>query len=189
MKKTILSIVLGVAFLLGGQNLQAQEKAIDAATSNIHWLGKKVTGQHEGNISLKSGSLTLDNGTVTGGDFIVDMTSMTCTDLEGKYAGKLIGHLSSDDFFGVATHPEAKLVFTKVTAKGNGVYAVTGDFTIKGITKEASFDLTVTGNEATVKVIIDRSKHDIRYGSNSFFDNLGDKAIYNDFELDVTLKM
>ena len=47
----------------------------------------------------------------------------------------------------------------------------------------------VTGNEATAKVIIDRSKHDIRYGSNSFFDNLGDKAIYNDFELDVTLKM
>ena len=155
MKKTILSIALGVAFLLGGQNLQAQEKAIDAAASNIHWLGKKVTGQHEGNISLKSGRLTFDIGTVTGGDFIVDMTSMTCTDLEGKYAGKLIGHLSSDDFFGVATHPEAKLVFTKVTAK----------------------------------VIIDRSKHDIRYGSNSFFDNLGDKAIYNDFELDVTLKM
>ena len=155
MKKTILFIALGVAFLLGGQNLKAQEKAIDAVASNIHWLGKKVTGQHEGNISLKSGSLTLDNGTVTGGNFIVDMTSMTCTDLKGKYAGKLIGHLSSDDFFGVATHPEAKLVFTKVTAK----------------------------------VIIDRSKHDIRYGSNSFFDNLGDKAIYNNFELDVILKM
>jgi len=189
MKKTILFIALGVAFLLEGQNLKAQEKAIDAVASNIHWLGKKVTGQHEGNISLKSGSLTLDNGTVTGGNFIVDMTSMTCTDLKGKYAEKLIGHLSSDDFFGVAAHPEAKLVFTKVTAKGNGVYHVTGDFTIKGISKEASFDLTFTGNEATVKVIIDRSKHDIRYGSNSFFDNLGDKAIYNNFELDVTLKM
>ena len=189
MKKTILSIALGAAFLFGAQNLQAQEKAIDAAASNIHWLGKKVTGQHEGNISLKSGSLILNNDAISGGNFVVDMTSMTCTDLEGEYAGKLVGHLSSDDFFGVATHPEAKLVFTKVTAKGNGVYAVTGDFTIKGITKEASFDLTVAGNEATAKVIIDRSKHDIRYGSNSFFDNLGDKAIYNDFELDVTLKM
>ena len=117
------------------------------------------------------------------------MTSMTCTDLEGEYAGKLIGHLISDDFFGVDSHPEATLVFTNVDAKGNGVYAVTRDFTIKGITKEASFDLTVAGNEATAKVIIDRSKHDIRYGSNSFFDNLGDKVIYDDFELDVTLKM
>lgn len=189
MKKTILSIALGATFLLGAQNLQTQEKKIDAAASNIHWLGKKVTGQHEGNISLKSGSLTLDNGKVTGGNFVVDMTSMTCTDLEGGSAKKLIGHLSSDDFFGVATHPEAKLVFTQVTAKGNGVYAVTGDFTIKGITNEASFDLTVAGNEATAKVIIDRSKHNVRYGSNSFFDNLGNKAIDNNFELEVTLKM
>ena len=189
MKKTILSIALSAAFLFSAQNVQAQEKAIDVAASNIHWTGKKVTGQHEGNISLKSGSLILDNGAVSGGNFVVDMTSMTCTDLEGEYAGKLIGHLISDDFFDVDSHPEATLVFTNVDAKGNGVYAVTGDFTIKGITKEASFDLTVAGNEATAKVIIDRSKHDIRYGSNSFFDNLGDKVIYDDFELDVTLKM
>jgi len=111
MKKTILFIALGVAFLLGGQNLKAQEKAIDAVASNIHWLGKKVTGQHEGNISLKSGSLTLDNGTVTGGNFIVDMTSMTCTDLKGKYAGKLIGHLSSDDFFWRSSPPRSQISF------------------------------------------------------------------------------
>lgn len=190
MKKTILSIVLGATILFGAQNVQAQEKAIDAAASNIHWKGEKFTGKyHEGNISLKSGSFTLDNGTVTGGNFIVDMASMTCTDLEGGSAERLIGHLSSDDFFGVATHPEAKLVFTKVTAKGNGVYAVSGDFTIKGITNEASFDLTVIGNEAKAKVNIDRSKHNVRYGSNSFFDNLGDKAIDNNFELDVTLKI
>ncbi|MGB1449416.1 MAG: YceI family protein [Flavobacteriaceae bacterium] len=189
MKKTILSITLGAAFLLGLNSLTAQEKNIDTAASNIHWLGKKVTGQHEGNISLKSGNITLTEGTVTGGNFVVDMTSMTCTDLQGGSAGKLIGHLKSDDFFGVENHPEATLVFTKVEAKGNGLYAVTGDFTIKGITKAANFDLTVTGDSATAKVIIDRSKHDIRYGSNSFFDNLGNKAIYNDFELDVTLKM
>ena len=189
MKKTILSIALSAAFLLGVHNLKAQEKKIDAASSKIHWLGKKVTGQHEGNISLKSGGLTLDNGKVIGGTFVVDMASITCTDLEGGSANKLIGHLKSDAFFGVATHPEAKLVFTQVTAKGNGVYAITGDFTIKGITNEASFDLTLAGNEATAKVIIDRSKHNVRYGSNSFFDNLGNKAIYDDFELDVTLKM
>ena len=189
MKKTILSIALSVGFLLGVHNLKAQEKKIDAASSKIHWLGKKVTGQHEGNISLKSGSLTLDNGKVTGGTFVVDMTSMTCTDLEGGSAKKLIGHLSSDDFFGVATHPEAKLVFTQVTGKGNGVYAVIGDFTIKGITNEASFELNVAGNEAMAKVIIDRSKHNVRYGSNSFFDNLGNKAIDNNFELEVTLNM
>ena len=186
MKKTILSIALTFAFALG---IHAQEKSVNVAESNIHWLGKKVTGQHEGNIALSSGVLVMENNALSGGRFVVDMNSMTCTDLEGEYANKLIGHLKSDDFFGTATHPEATLVFTAVEAKGEGVYAVTGDFTIKNITHPASFDLTVSENGATAKVVIDRSKYDIRYGSNSFFDNLGDKAIYNDFELDVNLKM
>ena len=186
MKKVILSIAMSFVVALG---VQAQEKNVDVTTSNIHWLGEKVTGQHEGNLSLKSGSLILTDGEVTGGSFVVDMNSMTCTDLEGEYAGKLIGHLKSDDFFGVENFPEATLIFTAVEAKGNGVYAVTGDFTIKGKTNPASFDLTVNDNGATAKVVIDRSKYDIRYGSNTFFDNLGDKAIYNEFKLDVTLKM
>lgn len=186
MKKVILSIAISFVVALG---VQAQEKNVDVTTSNIHWLGEKVTGQHEGNLSLKSGSLILTDGEVTGGSFVVDMNSMTCTDLEGEYAGKLIGHLKSDDFFGVENFPEATLTFTAVEAKGNGVYAVTGDFTIKGKTNPASFDLTVNDNGATAKVVIDRSKYDIRYGSNTFFDNLGDKAIYNEFKLDVTLKM
>ena len=186
MKKTILSIALTLAMALG---IHAQEKSVNVAESNIHWLGKKVTGQHEGNISLSSGVLVMENNALSGGRFVVDMNSMTCTDLKGEYAKNLIGHLKSDDFFGTATHPEATLVFTAVEAKGEGVYAVTGDFTIKNITHPASFDLTVSENGATAKVVIDRSKYDIRYGSNSFFDNLGDKAIYNDFELDVNLKM
>lgn len=186
MKKTILSITLAMVFTFG---IQAQEKNVNVAESNIHWLGKKVTGQHEGNISLKSGVLVMENNALTGGRFVVNMNSMTCTDMEGEYADKLIGHLKSDDFFGTATHPEASLEFTTVEAKGNGVYAVTGNFTIKNITQPASFDLKVSEDGATAKVVIDRSKYDIRYGSNSFFDNLGDKAIYNDFELDVTLKM
>ena len=189
MKKTILTIALAASYVLGMQNLQAQDKRIDVTKSKIEWLGKKVTGQHQGNISLKSGSIQMTNDLVTGGNFVVDMTSMTCSDLQGEYAEKLIGHLKSDDFFGVANHPEASLTFTTVTAKRDGVYAVTGDFTIKGITQPASFDLTVSEDSATAKVIIDRSKHNIRYGSNSFFDNLGDKAIYDDFELEVTLKI
>ena len=68
-------------------------------------------------------------------------------------------------------------------------FQLTGEFTIKGKTNPAQFDLTVNNGTATAKVIIDRAKYDIRYGSNSFFDNLGNKAIYNDFELDVTLKL
>ncbi|MEJ6556929.1 MAG: YceI family protein [Flavobacteriaceae bacterium] len=189
MKKTIATLLLTTAAFFSSQNLIAQETTINAEESSIHWLGKKVTGQHEGNISLKSGTINMTDGAVTGGNFVVDMASMSCTDLSGEYAGKLIGHLKSDDFFDVETHPEASLTFTNVEAKGDGVYAVTGDFTIKGKTNPAQFDLTVAGGTASAKVIIDRALYDIRYGSNSFFDNLGDKAIYNDFELDVTLKL
>lgn len=189
MKKTIATLFLTTAAFFGIQNLSAQETTINAAESSIHWLGKKVTGQHEGNISLVSGKLEMEGDVLTGGSFTVDMSSMTVTDIEGEYAEKLKGHLKSDDFFGVATHPEATLTFTSVEAKGSYLYTVTGDFTIKGKTNPATFDLQISVGEATAKVIIDRSLYGIRYGSTSFFDNLGDKAIYNDFELDVTLKL
>lgn len=189
MKKNVFTLALTLLTIFTSVDVTAQEKAINVAESNIHWLGKKVTGQHEGDISLKSGNLQLSEGTVTGGRFVVDMNSMTCTDLQGSSSDKLIGHLKSDDFFGVTNHSEATLVFTTVTPKSNGLYAVTGDFTIKGITHPATFDLKVDGNQATAKVIIDRTKYNIRYGSSSFIDNLGDKAIYDDFELDVILKM
>ena len=186
MKKVILTIALSFAMAVG---VQAQEKNVDVTKSNVHWLGEKVTGYHEGNLMLKSGLLIMNEGIVTGGRFVVDMNSMTCTDLEGEYAGKLVGHLKSDDFFSVDKHPEATLTFTAVENKGNGVYAVTGDFTIKGKTNPAQFDLIVNENGATAKVVIDRSKYNVRYRSDSFFENLGDKVIYDDFKLDVTLKM
>lgn len=189
MKKTIATLFLTTAAFFGIQNLSAQETTINAAESSIHWLGKKVTGQHEGNISLVSGKLEMEGDVLTGGSFTVDMSSMTVTDIEGEYAEKLKGHLKSDGFFDVATHPEATLIFTSVEAKGSGLYSVTGDFTIKGKKNPATFDLQVSEGEATAKVIIDRSLYDVRFGSTSFFDNLGDKAIYNDFELDVTLKL
>lgn len=189
MKKTILQLAFGALAFMTFSTLAAQKQNINVAESNIHWLGKKVTGQHEGNLSLKSGEIQMLDGVLTGGTFVVDMNSMTCTDLDGKSAANLIGHLKSDDFFGVEAHPEALLKITSVKTKSAGIYAVTGDFTIKGITQPANFELNMTNDGATAKVVIDRSKYNIRYGSNTFFDNLGNKAIYNDFELDVTLKL
>lgn len=189
MKKTITSLFLLTAILFNFQNVKAQKKGINLTESSIHWLAKKVTGQHEGNISLSSGNLTVDNGVLTGGSFVVDMNSIDCTDLEGEYKGKLEGHLKSDDFFGVAKYPQASLTFTDIKEKGNGLYSVTGDFTIKGKTNPATFDIQINNKTATAKVIINRSLYDIRYGSKSFFDNLGNKMIYDDFELDVTLKL
>lgn len=165
---------------------------VDTAASYITWTGYKVTGKHTGVIKLKNGNLQMDNGVLTGGSFEVDMNTMTCTDLEGEWAGKLLGHLKSDDFFGVAKFPTSKFVITRVIpqdSKGN--YKIIGNLTIKETTKEQKFFATVTANGGVVtasgKLTIDRSEYNVRYGSGSFFDGLGDKTIYDEFDLQVNL--
>ena len=180
---------IAIALLVAFGTVNAQTKKVDATKSSITWLGKKVTGQHEGTINLKEGALTFKGKNVVGGDFTVDMTSMTTTDLKaGQGKEKLDGHLKSGDFFGTEKFPTATLVFKTVTAKSTNVYSVSADLTIKGITNPVTFDLATTGNSATANVKINRTKYDIKYGSGSFFDNLGDKAIYDDFDLTVNLK-
>jgi polyisoprenoid-binding protein YceI len=165
---------------------------VDTAASSIAWTGYKVTGQHAGVVKVKSGSIAMDHGTLVGGTFEIDMTSMTCTDLQGEMAGKLVGHLSSPDFFGTEKYPSAKFEITRAIAtdtKGN--YKVIGKLTIKETTKEVKFNANVSADGgktiATGKIVVDRSDFDIRYGSGSFFDGLGDKTIYDDFDLNVRL--
>ena len=119
---------------------------------------------------------------------MVDMSSIICTDLEGEYKQKLEGHLKSDDFFSVASHETSKLVFTDVKSTGKNSYEVTGDLTIKGITKPVTFDVSVYGSKATATLKIDRAEYNVRYGSGSFFDDLGDKTIYDEFDLVVDLE-
>jgi polyisoprenoid-binding protein YceI len=166
----------------------AQSKKVDASKSTINWVGKKVTGQHSGTVNIESGNLIFKDKKLTGGSFVVDMTSLTATDIQGEYAGKLNGHLKADDFFGTDKYPTSKLVFKSIASKGNGVYTVTADLTIKDVTAPVKFDITVNGNTATTSFKIDRTKYGIKYGSGSFFDNLGDKTINDDFELTVSLK-
>ena len=163
-------------------------KKVDVKESSIKWVGKKVTGSHNGTINLKSGYLEMDGDNVTGGMFVIDMTTLTVTDLEaGSGKEKLEGHLNSDDFFGVADHPTATFKVNKAKSNGNE-HTLMGDITIKGVTEPITVNLVMNGNSGNAKIVIDRTKFGIRYGSGSFFDNLGDKAIYDDFELDVTLK-
>ena len=192
MKKIITTLLLAITtFCL--PDLSAQKTTvmvpINVSESSIHWLGKKITGQHEGNINLLSGSLIMENGLLTGGDFIVDMNSIASTDLKGESAKKLEGSLKSEEWFDSESHPQAILVFSSVVSQDGGLYSVTGDFTIKGKTNPAIFELQVNYLEATAKVIIDRTLYNILHGSTSFFDNLKDKMINNYFELDVNLKL
>lgn len=186
--KNLKTIAIALLLAVGTTAATAQTKTIDVKKSTIKWVGKKVTGEHSGDINFKDGSLIYKGNKVTGGKFTVDMNSITTTDISGEYAKKLDGHLKSEDFFGTEKHPTATLAFKKLADKGKGVYTVTGDLTIKGITHPVTFDLDVNGNTASAKVIIDRTKYGIKYNSKSFFDSIGDKAIYDDFELNVTLQ-
>lgn len=190
MKHTIFAFALAIfsASTIRATEPVVEKKEVKTEKSTVAWKAYKVTGSHTGTVDLKSGVLLFDNGTLTGGEFEVDMTSLIATDLEGDSRQKLVGHLKSDDFFSVESHPTSRLVFTNIKATGKNAYEVTGDLTIKGITKPVTFDVSVYGSKATATMKVDRAQYDVRYGSGSFFDNLGDKTIYDEFDLVVDLE-
>ncbi len=162
-------------------------KEVKIKESTINWKGYKVTGEHFGTINLKEGVLNFDNNKLTGGNVVIDMNSIKVTDMEGEYATKLENHLKADDFFGVEKFPAATLKFTKVSGH-DAHYHVTADLTIKGITAPINFEMHVEANSAKAKIKIDRTKYGIKYGSASFFDNLKDRAISDEFDVDVAIK-
>lgn len=187
--KTRLKIAILAITITFTTSAFAQKKEIKASESTINWTGKKVTGSHTGTLQLSEGFLVFEGDNITGGEFVVDMTSLAVTDLEaGQGKEKLEGHLNSDDFFGVANHKNAKLVIQKAK-KSEGGYKIVANLTIKGKTNSITFDLAVNNDSASTTLKVDRTKYDIKYGSGSFFDNLGDKTINDEFELAVNLKM
>lgn len=181
--KIAMLLVLALSFM---SFTTLTEKVVKIESSKVNWKGYKVTGQHEGTINLESGKLMFDGDLLKGGTFVMDMTSINTTDLEGESKTKLDGHLKSADFFGIEKHPTATMEFINVSGK-DGSYKVKANLTIKETTKPVEFSMTVKGNTATASVEIDRTEYDIKYGSSSFFDNLKDKAIYDNFDLNVSL--
>lgn len=185
--QTFISLIIGMSFFFTNPT-HVTTKTVDVNESIVTWTGHKVTKAHEGTIKIKEGKLEFDHDVLKGGSFTMDMTSITCTDLNPGGAAKLVGHLSSDDFFGVAAHPTADFVITKVVSSDTaGEYNITGDLTIKGKTNSVTFDANVGDNGAKADIKVDRTIYDIKYGSGSFFDNLGDKAISDEFDLVINL--
>lgn len=184
MKK--IAFVLLVLFATA--TISAQIRKINAQKSVISWTGKKVTGEHVGTITLKEGALIFKNGKVVGGSFVADMTTLSNIDQSGKDKIKLEGHLKSSDFFNVEAFKTSQLVFKSIAEREKNRYAVTADLTIKGITNPVKFDLLTKENSAVANLTVDRTKYGIQYGSGSFFDDLGDRTIYDNFELNVDLK-
>lgn len=184
--------------LLLGITASAQNFRADTRASQVNWLGKKITGSsHYGQILLKSGNLQLQGGTIKSGKFVIDMKSMSCEDeTDPRKNEKLIAHLSNEDFFAVEQHPEAVLEIYKLVpiakAKDDEVnHFVFARLSIRGKTNDIKFPARIDLNKdlinASADFEIDRTKWDIRYGSGSFFENLGDRAINNEISFKVKI--
>lgn len=165
-----------------------------AEKSTLTWTGKKIGTSHTGQIALKSGYISFASGQLVGCEVVLDMTQITNTDLQvATEREKLLGHLNSDEFFGVAKHPESRFVMTSATMNGPQG-SVRGQLTIKGITNEIEIKSAVISKSGPAGVVIsgvlifDRAQFDVRYGSDKFFDNLGDAVINDEVTLNFKLR-
>ena len=185
MKNLLFVLILGVVLSV---NVQAQEtKEVDVKKSTLTWEAGKIGGSHDGTINLKSGSLVLENGLISSGEFVMDMESIAVTDIEDESLNQqLEGHLKSADFFDVENHKSSRFEVVSSSKSGSDL-KVNGNLTIKGNTNPVTFLAQRTNNGYKARIEVDRTLYDVRYGSKKFFDNLADKAIDDEFFINVEL--
>jgi polyisoprenoid-binding protein YceI len=211
MKKLILSLLVVASVLTACKNEkkdvveteEAKEVAVnvaelnnvDLSTSMITWKGYKPTGSHNGTVALQDADLLIEDGALTAGEFTIDMNSIKVEDIPADNEGnaKLRGHLTSADFFDVATYPTAKFVITNVEKKEGNKVHVTGNLTIKDVTKSVTIPAMMSSENGintleSETFMIDRAEFNVKYGSKSFFDDLKDKFINDDMEMSFVVK-
>jgi len=188
-------ILISFLFLISNTTYtQTMSRSIKIDKSNVKWYGDEITGkQHYGSLQFKEGRVIL-TGTgkisdkIISGNFIVDMNSLSVEDLSGRGKNSLEGHLKSDDFFSVSKYNYAFLKILDGNDPINGVQTLNGDLTIKGISNPVTFTMELNGKKAKCILIFDRTKYDVKFRSGNFFQNLGDKLIYDDIKLEVSLQ-
>ncbi len=157
--------------------------------SSLVWTGREVsTSSHYGTINFTSGQFEIADGLISQGEFLVDMTSINVQDLTGGSKERLEGHLRSDDFFSVESFPTAHLYISSSEVVSNGKWMVNGFLTIKDISHPVMFEMANTNDGWNANLVFDRSKYNVKFRSGTFFENLGDKLIYDDIELKINLK-
>jgi polyisoprenoid-binding protein YceI len=180
----------------------AAELSVNLNKSMVTWVGSKPAGKHNGTIKLASGKMHLENGQVTAGEFVMDMATVTATDvaMDAEKNGKLTGHLKSADFFDVEKYPTASFELISVEDIGQhaseaalklagATHFVTGNLTMKESVKAVKFPaiITVTDNGVTAKALftINRTDWGMHYKSDKSF---GDQIIHPEVEIgfDIT---
>jgi polyisoprenoid-binding protein YceI len=168
---------------------------LDTDASLIYWDAKKVVGGHSGTIGLQSGEISFEGGEPTQGSFVIDMDSVTVTDItEENSRQNLENHLKADDFFAVQDHPTARFDITRVTPyTGNEDYnyVIEGDLSLRGITKPQTVFADIAVDEETAQAVggvkVDRTEYGMTFKSGKFFDDLGDGLIRDEFTLELDL--
>ena len=153
---------------------------VDLTASIMTWKGTKPTGSHDGTVAFKSGGMLLENDVLKGGEFVIDMNTIKNLDMVGSDgAANIEKHLKAPDFFDVEVYPTSKFVITSVL-EVEGSLAVTGNLTIKDVTKS----ITIPASVSTVEGIttfkselfnIDRADFNVKYGSKRWIEGLKDK--------------
>ena len=161
--------------------------SIDIEKSNIEWIGKKPTGTHDGTVNVSKGFIELNKkGEITNGEFVLDMNSISCSDLQGKKKESLDSHLKDADFFNTEEYPTSTFKINEVSSD-----TIYGTLTIKGIAQKIKFpfkEMVYTNKDTTTleyrsEIIINRTLFDIKYSSKTFFPDIGDRFIYDDFTI------
>ncbi|WP_226389462.1 YceI family protein [Penaeicola halotolerans] len=198
----------------------ATELAIDTEASQVTWVGYKPSGQHNGTIPVVSGNIKVNEGTVVGGQFTFDLTNLQILDLEAgsEMHGKLFGHLQSADFFDTANFPEASFEVTGAEAYTSGVvtdaeqfesdntpksnseimvanptHLISGNLTMRGVTKNITFPARVEVSEAGVsaeaRFNINRIDWGVSYGDEATVaDKAKDAFVYNTVNVGFSVK-
>jgi hypothetical protein len=210
MRKIVLSLVVVVVSLLTACKGEKKEKVevkeavkvevsiaaldnVDTTASVLTWIGTKPTGSHNGTVAIKSGGLLVEEGTLKGGEFVIDMNTITNVDMAGSDgAGKIEGHLKAPDFFDIAVYPTSKFVITKVEDV-EGKLAVTGNLQIKDVTKSITIPAMISteGGVTTFKsdvFNVDRADFNVKYGSKRWIEGLKDKFINDLMEMSFEVK-
>ena len=182
------SIIISLLMLIIPTSLISQtSRLIDVENSKIKWVGEELSGKnHYGSLKFKNGSLQLDSGKIISGNFTVDMNTINVEDLQGGSKQRLEGHLRSDDFFSVEKFSEAifEINSSAIVNEDGANQILSGNLTIKGITHPAKIEIN---DNWTAKLVFDRSKYDVRFRSGNFFQNLGDKLIYDEIVISANI--
>ena len=166
---------------------------LNTSKSALTWIGKEITTKtHTGTIDIKNGNIKINPDRSVTGEVLMVMNTLKVTDLEGKSKEYLEGHLRSKDFFGVDDFPEAKLSFKSTNISGdNNSISFDGELTIKSITEKVSFEASLKKSEpileAVANLTFDRTKFNVTYRSGGFFDDLGDKLILDNIEVQMDI--